>query len=135
VNKLSPKAMAQSQRSGQYSDQQQSGFTLIEALVALMIAATALVVLMGTLGTSSQVQRTLSMHALAMEQAQNKLTELSITSTSLDEQQGSIEVAGLQLEWRSWSEKTMLDGFMRLNVSVTIPGEPEVSTFLYRAVQ
>jgi len=115
--------------------QSQGGFTLIEALVALMIAATALVVLMGSLGTSSDVQRTLSLHTLAMEQAQNKLIELSFTSTSLDGQQGSIDVADMQLDWRSWSEKTMLDGFMRLNVSVTVPGEPEVTVFLYRDTQ
>lgn len=112
----------------------QAGFTLIEALVALMIAATALVVLMGSLGTSADIQQTLSMHDLAMEQAQNKLTELSIISPSLDEQKGRIEVAGMQLEWRSWSEKTMLDGFVRLNVSLKVPGEADVSLFIYRAV-
>ena len=109
----------------------QSGFTLIEALVALMIAATALVVLMGSLGSSADSQRTLSMHQLAMEHAQNKLAELAITSSSLDDQKGSIEVANIQLEWRSWSEQTMLDGFVRLNVSVQAPDEPEVSLFLY----
>jgi len=112
----------------------QAGFTLIEALVALMIAATALVVLMGSLGSSANIQHSLSLHELAIEQAHNKLTELSITSNSLDEQQGSIEIADIQLEWRSWSEKTMLDGFMRLNVSIKIPGEPDVSLFLYRTV-
>jgi len=109
----------------------ETGFTLIEAMVALMIAATALVVLMGSLGTSADIQHTLSMHELAMEQAQNKLIELSIASPSLDEQKGSIEVAGMQLEWRSWSEKTMLEGFFRFNVSVQVPDEPEVSLFLY----
>lgn len=110
----------------------QSGFTLIEALIALMIAATALVVLMGSLGTSSDIQRTLSMHDLAMEQARNKLIELSIYSANLDEQQGTIEIADMQLEWRSWSEKTMLDGFVRINVSMQIPGEPEVTLFVYQ---
>ncbi len=112
----------------------QSGFTLIEAMVALMIAATALVVLMGSLGTSSDVQRTLSLHDLAMEQAQNKLNEISIYSASLDEQQGTIEVGDMQLEWRSWSEKTMLDGFMRINVSMQVPGEPEVTLFIYQKI-
>jgi len=112
----------------------QAGFTLIEALVALMIAATALVVLMGSLGTSSNIQRALSMHELAMEQARNKLIELSIYSTALEEQQGRIEVGDIQLEWRSWSEKTMLDHFVRLNVSIEVPGEPEVTLFIYQKV-
>ncbi len=110
----------------------QSGFTLIEALAALMIAATALVVLMSSLGTSADIQRSLSMHALALEQAQNKLSELSLSSAQLDEQHGSIEVADMQLEWRSWSEKTMMDGFVRLNVSIQVPDEPDVTLFLYR---
>ncbi len=110
----------------------QSGFTLIEALVALMIAATALVVLMGSLGTSSDIQRTLAMHQLATEEAQNKLAEFSIYSAGLDEQTGTIEVANMQLEWRRWSEKTMLDGFVRINVSMQVPGEPEVTLFMYQ---
>jgi len=113
----------------------QSGFTLIEALVALMIASTALVVLMGRLGSSANIQHTLSMHELAMDSARNKLTELTIASTSLDEQQGVIEAGDMQLEWRSWSEKTMMDGFVRLNVSVKAPNEPKVVVFLYRAVR
>jgi len=112
----------------------QAGFTLIEALVALMIAATALVVLMGSLGTSANTQHTLSMHQLAMEQAQNKLVEFSASPTNLDEQQGTIEVADIQLEWRRWSEKTMLDGFVRINVSVQVPDEPEVTLFIYQSV-
>lgn len=113
----------------------ETGFTLIEALVALMIASTALVVLMGRLGASANIQQTLTMHDLAMDHARNKLTELSIASASFDEQQGVIEAGNIQLVWRSWSEKTLLDGFMRMNVSVKVPDEPEVVVFLYREVR
>ena len=113
----------------------ESGFTLIEALVALMIASTALVVLMGRLGSSANIQHSLMMHELAMDSARNKLAELTIASASLDEQQGVIEVGEMQFEWRSWSEKTMLDGFMRLNVSVKALNEPKVAVFLYREVR
>jgi len=109
----------------------ETGFTLIEALVALMIASTALVALMGRLGSSANIQHTLSMHELALDSARNKLVELTITSPSLDEQQGVIKVADIQFEWRSWSEKTMLDGFMRLNVSIKAPNEPKLAVFLY----
>jgi len=114
---------------------EESGFTLIEALVALMIASTALVVLMGRLGGSADIQSSLSMHELALEHAYNKLAELTIASARLDDQQGVMEVGSMQLEWRSWSEKTMLDGFRRLNVSVKAPGEPKVAVFLYREVR
>jgi len=117
------------------SPAKETGFTLIEALVALMIASTALVVLMGRIGSSANIQHTLTMQDMAMDAARNKLTELSIASASLDEQQGVIEAGDIQLEWRSWSEKTMLDGFVRLNVSVKAPDEPKVAVFLYREVR
>ncbi len=117
------------------SPAKEAGFTLIEALVALMIASTALVVLMGRIGSSANIQHTLTMQDMAMDAARNKLTELSIASASLDEQQGVIEAGNIQLEWRSWSEKTMLDGFVRLNVSVKAPDEPKVTVFLYREVR
>ena len=117
------------------SPAKETGFTLIEALVALMIASTALVVLMGRIGSSANIQHTLTMQDMAMDAARNKLTELSIASASLDEQQGVIEAGDIQLEWRSWSEKTMLDGFVRLNVSVKAPDEPKVTVFLYREVR
>ncbi len=110
------------------------GFTLIEALVALMIASTALVVLMGRLGASADIQQTLMMQQRAEDLAMNKLVELTMTTDSLDERSGTIEDGELQMEWRSWSEKTMLDGFHRLNVSVKAPNEPEVVVFLYRMV-
>jgi len=113
----------------------EAGFTLIETLVALMIASTALVVLMGRLGSSADIQHSLFLHELALESARNKMAELSITSLTADEQQGTIEAGGMQLTWRSWSEQTMLDGFVRLNVTMQAPGEPEVAVFLYRDIQ
>ncbi|MDQ6995978.1 MAG: type II secretion system protein [Mariprofundus sp.] len=113
----------------------ETGFTLIEALVALMIASTALVVLMGRLGSSANIQHSLAMQDMATDAALNKLTELTIASPSLAEQQGIIDAGDMQLEWRSWSEKTMLDGFMRFNVSVKAPDEPKVSVFVYREVR
>jgi len=114
------------------SNAKETGFTLIEALVALMIASTALVVLMGRLGSSANIQHTLYMHELALDSARNKLVELTITSPALDEQHGVIQVGNMQFEWHSWVEKTMLNGFVRLNVSVKAPDEPKVAVFLYR---
>jgi len=111
------------------------GFTLIEAIVALGIAATALVVLMGRLGASADVQHSLAMHALAMDVANNELArQIQNKSSSGEEKSGKIEVDGLTLSWRSWSEKTMLDGFVRRNIAVKVPGEPDVELFEYQEV-
>jgi len=112
------------------------GFTLIEALVALSIAATALMVLMGRLGASADVQHTLATHALALDVAANELARISLDdSAGADEKSGSIETGGLQLDWRSWTEETMLEGFVRRNIAVKAPGEPEVTLFLYQEVR
>jgi len=114
----------------------EQGFTLIEVIVALAIAATALVVLMGRLGASADVQRTLAAHALALDVASNALARESLQpSTSGSEQSGTVKMSGVTLSWRSWTVKTMLDGFVRRNVAVSAPGEPEVRLFLYREMR
>ena len=114
----------------------QQGFTLIEAMVALAIAATALVVLTGRLGASADVQRSLAMHALALDIAANQLAEQSLQpAISGDEQSGTDKTGGISMDWRSWTEQTMLDGFVRRNVAVRAPGEPAVKLFLYQEVR
>lgn len=111
----------------------QRGFTLIEAIVALGIAATALVVLIGRLGASADVQRTLSLHTLAWDEATSLLARQMLEKkTGGEERSGTVEAAGQVMHWRAWTEKTMLDGFVRRNVSVRVDGEPEVVVFLYQ---
>ena len=111
----------------------QGGFTLIEVLVALGIASFALVALMGRLGASSDIQRTLILHGLALDVARNVLAEERLDKVLSSEKQGDVEVAGVQLHWRSWSEKTLLDTFVRRNVAVRVGVEPEVTLFMYRS--
>ena len=118
------------QRPGVSSSQR--GFTLIEALVALGIAATALVVLMGRLGSSADIQRSLSLHERLLDAASNKLAEQVANRESGDDRDGVIEAGELRMVWRSWTERTELDGFVRRNVAVKVADEPEVSLFIYQ---
>lgn len=111
------------------------GFTLIEALAALAIAATALVVLMGRLGASADIQRTLSLHEIALDAASNRLAEQVVNRERAGERDGTIEKGELQMRWRSWTEKTELDGFIRRNVAVKVEDEPEVTLFVYQVAQ
>ncbi|MDQ6973871.1 MAG: type II secretion system minor pseudopilin GspI [Mariprofundaceae bacterium] len=113
----------------------EGGFTLIEVLVALSIASFALVALMGRLGASADVQRSLSLHALSMNEARNLLAEDRLKpSVSNSEEQGDVQASGVTMHWRTWSEKTALNGFVRRNVAVRAKGEPEVILFMYRAL-
>jgi len=110
----------------------QGGFTLIETLVALGIAAVALTALAGRLGVSTDTQRGLIAHTTMLEVATNLLEEQRLGSTvDLSEKQGKLEARGMKLSWKLSVEKTMLDGFMRQNVVVSYEGEPDVSLFLF----
>jgi len=109
------------------------GFTLIEVLVALGIASFALVALMGRLGASADIQRSLSLHSLALDAARNVLaSERLEKAVPRNDRQGDIDVVGVQIHWRAWSEKTLLDQLVRRNVGVTAAQEPEVRLFEYR---
>lgn len=115
-------------------EEAQRGFTLVEALAALAIAATALVVLMGRLGSSADIQRTLSKHEIALDIAYNRLAEEVVNGLTADDRDGVIVLDNQKLNWRSWTEKSELEGFVRRNVAVTMPGEPEVTLFIYQAL-
>ena len=109
------------------------GFTLIEVLIALGIASVALVAMVGRLGASADVQYSLASHAVMLDTAVNLLqAERESDTIPSEEKQGDIEVEGVTYHWRTWSEKTELDGFVRRNVSVQSPQEPELTMFLYR---
>jgi len=116
-------------------DSTESGFTLIEVLVALSIGSFALVALMGRLGASADVQRTLALHALSLNEGRNLLAEDRLNpSVSNSEEQGDVDVSGVTMHWRTWTEKTALDGFVRRNVAVQAGNEPEITLFMYRAL-
>lgn len=110
----------------------QRGFTLIEVLVALSIAAFALMALMGRMGASSDIQRTLVHHRLAMDVARNVLAEELLNKQgSPDERDGDLEWQKQIFHWRVWTEKTEIDRFVRRNVSVKVADEPPVKLFLF----
>jgi len=110
----------------------EQGFTLIETLVALGIAAVALGALTSRLGLSADTQRTLLIHDTMLEVAVNVLEKQRMgESSNLTEREGEVEARGLKLSWKLSLEKTDLDQFVRQNVRVSYPGEPDVSLFLY----
>lgn len=60
----------------------QRGFTLMEALVALVLVGTALAVVVSGLGRPAAFLRKADLHATARELAQQKLDEFALSSTN-----------------------------------------------------
>jgi len=111
---------------------QDKGFTLIETIVALGIAAVALTALAGRLGVSADTQRSLMAHATMLEVATNILEQQRfVSSIDLSDRDGEEEARGMKLTWRLSTEKTELDKLVRQNVIVSYAGEPDVSLFMY----
>jgi len=121
--------------SGVVSSLRARGFTLLEVMAALAIAATALVVLLSRLGASADIQHDVFMHALSLETAVDVLNRERLSeSVSTSQKEGKDEALGVELAWSIQPEQTMVPGFLRQNVTVTAPREAPVSLFLYRAM-
>ncbi len=112
------------------------GFTLIEVLAALAIAATAMVVLVGRLGASADLQRGLERHALMQSVALDVLERIRLQERGAPaEKEGELEAGGLQFDWKLTVEDTGVEDFYRQNVEVRVEGEPPLSMSLYRSAK
>jgi len=110
------------------------GFTLLEVMVALAIAATALVALMGRVGASADIQHDLAMQAEAMSVAVNEIERIKIEKKNVGDAQGEVETTSGVFQWKATIEHTADDGFVRQNMLVTAPDGGTVTLFLYRDV-
>jgi len=86
----------------------QSGFTLIEVMVALTIIAIALGALLNTSGTQASSAFYLKQKTLAHWVAANELTQIRISKEFPDigDKQGSTEMANKQWYWIRTTKKT-----------------------------
>jgi general secretion pathway protein I len=80
----------------------ESGFTLVEVLVALAVLTIALAAVMRALSQSIDTSASLRDHTIAMWVAQNRLTTHQIERIfpALDTTEGDTEMAGRAWHWR-----------------------------------
>ena len=86
----------------------QSGFTLIEVLVALAIIAIALGALLSTSGSQANSTAYLKQKTIAHWVAMNELTRLNVENRfpDLGTAKGSVEMAGAEWFWQRETLKT-----------------------------
>jgi len=110
------------------------GFTLIEVLAALAILAIAIGAWSLRLATSTELARTALHQSLLLTLAANEIERAAQSPLVQQEQQKQRDLPdGGSYRVRIWSEKTLLEGFLRENVEVSIEGEPPFALFLYRS--
>ena len=103
----------------------ESGFTLVEVLVALVVAAIALLALTQVQGRFVDTQQQLKIRLQAAAIAQNALTRLIAGEASARVLAGRKQVDGRLWQVRITLEKTPVPGAQRVRVAVSV-GQPPV---------
>ncbi len=97
-----------------------SGFTLIEVLVALAIAAMGLGAALSVVSNSARNAGYFRDRTFASWIAQNRITEarLAATMPSVDKTTGDLDYAGQKWKWEQSVTQTEVAGLRRIDVSV-----------------
>jgi general secretion pathway protein I len=118
----------------------ESGFSLLETMIALAIIGIALVTLLGLANRSIDTNGRLQKITQATLLAQEKMTEIEVlTSQGSDFQneEGTFENPFAEFRWRTTYEETPLPVVMQVTVTVAWGDEQkneavDISSFLFR---
>ena len=102
------------------------GFTLIEVLVALAIAAMGLASVLAVVTNSARNSVYLRDKTFASWIAANRITELRLGTTmpSVDKTSGDLEYAGQKWKWEQTVTQTEVPGMRRIDVAVLFADAP-----------
>jgi len=103
------------------------GFTLLEAVVALLIVSLGMIAVMTQLGQFASSASYLQDKTLASWIASNRLTELSLQSSwpELGDSEDDIEFAGRDWHYRAEVSATDVENLRRVDVEVALADAPE----------
>ncbi len=106
----------------------QTGFTLIEVLVALAVLAIALAAVMRVLTQSIETSISLRDHLEAQWVAEDRMTEHQLRGDWLpiDTTTGTKEFNGREWNWTEQVSATQIDKFRRIEINVRSPHDKEV---------
>jgi general secretion pathway protein I len=104
------------------------GFTLIEVLVALVVATLALGAVLAAVSQMADTGLTLRERTYASWIGQNKITELRLANVIPDvsESNGEIEYAGQEWAWTANISETGIENLFRVDVDISRPGSDDI---------
>jgi len=104
------------------------GFTLIEVLVALVVATLALGAVLAAVSQMADTGLTLRERTYASWIGQNKITELRLANVIPDvsESNGEIEYAGQEWAWIANISETGIENLFRVDVDISRPGSDDI---------
>ena len=106
----------------------QSGFTLIEVMVALSIVALSLTAIAASMNQMIDAANTMRDRTYASWVAQNKIVELRLANVEpeVSTSSGDVDFANSTWEWRAVISETGIEDFYRIDVSVSHAGSDYV---------
>lgn len=104
------------------------GFTLIEVMVALAIAALSLGAVAAAISQMVDSATAMEQRTYASWIAQNRIAEMRLANVEpeVDEDSDEVEFAGLRWTWRSTVSETGVEGLFRVDVDVSLADSDDV---------
>jgi len=107
--------------SSRATTRRSAGFTLLEVMVALAIAALSLTAVTAAMSQMVDAANSMKDRTYASWIAQNKIAELRLANVvpEVSENSGDIEYAGLEWTWRTNISETGVENLYRVDVAVS----------------
>ncbi len=107
---------------------QNSGFTLIEVMVALAIVALSLAAVTASMSQMIDAAQTMKDRTYASWIAQNRITELRLADATpnVGASNGEVEYANTDWSWRAVVSETGVDDLYRIDVAVSLAGSDDI---------
>jgi len=104
------------------------GFTLLEVLVALVVAVLSLGAVLAAVSQMADTGLTLRERTYASWIGQNKITELRLANVlpEVSESNGEIEYADQEWAWSAKISETGIENLFRVDVDISRPGSNDV---------
>ena len=101
-----------------------SGFTILEVMVALAIVAFSLTAIAASMGQMIDTANAMRERTYASWIAQNKIAEMRLANIVPEpvSTSGEVDYAGTEWDWRAVVSETGVENLFRVDVTVSYPG-------------